>query len=110
MHNRCAIFFSERTSNLIRLLVRSVRSKNSTTVVHYIINEFATALSDQTISLRAFALCTTHLEAPVIGFLPTLHLGQRPEPYHRLLVQPLGQAQSLSDQTQPPGFDPAAMW
>ena len=36
MHNRCAIFArTERTSNLIRLPVHSVRSKNSTVVVHF---------------------------------------------------------------------------
>ena len=35
---------TERTSNLIRLLVRSVRSKNSTTVVHFMKSKAATRI------------------------------------------------------------------
>ena len=53
----------ERTSNLIRLLVRSVWSKNSTTVVHFIINQFAARVN----SLRAFA--SPILGAPVVSLL-----------------------------------------
>ena len=71
---------TERTSNLIRLLVRSVRSKNSTMVVHFIINQIAAAVSDRTISLRAFA--SPILGAPVVSRLRSaLHTdpsGRRP--------------------------------
>ena len=84
MHNRCAIW----TSNLFRLLVRSVRSTNCTTVVHFIINQIAAAVSDRTISLRAFLT-----RGPSHGACLSTWVG----------------TPSLSDLTLPPGFDPAAI-
>ena len=87
MHNHCAIFApdgmcqqSDQIAGTIRLLVRSVRSKNSTMVVHFIINQIAAAVSDRTISLRAFA--SPILGAPVVSRLRSaLHTdpsGRRP--------------------------------
>ena len=40
MHSHCAFFAPDGTYQ-IRLLVRSVRSKNSTMAVHFIINQIA---------------------------------------------------------------------
>ena len=69
-------------------------------VVHFIINQIIAAVSDRTISLRAFA--SPILGAPVVSLLRSA-----------ILTLPadvlFGQTPSLSDQMLPAGFDPAAI-